>query len=133
MRFIRVHAPVHVDHPKSKRQQIHDTSHALTDIDVAVGVGINNYSHARHPGNIALNDGIIQALPAVSCIRGTERTQLVLSFITQLEVKGTRFLVESKEGSLFRLATEKEKYNTVSNRFRTKGKKKSNDGGKEFN
>ena len=100
-----VHAPVHVDHPKSKRQQIHDTSLALTDIDVAVGVGTNNYSHARHPGNIALNDGIIQALPAVSCIRGTERTQLVLSFITQLEVKGTRFLVESKEGSLFRLAT----------------------------
>ena len=70
-----VHASVHAEDPTTKLQVNHDTSLVLTDIDVAVGVGTQCYSLMSHPGNVALNDGILQALPAVSQIRGKEKTQ----------------------------------------------------------
>ena len=119
-----VSASVHAEYPKTKLQADNDTSLVLSDIDVAVGVGTNCYSLMSHPGNIALNDSITHALPAVSAISGKTKTQWVRNFINQLEAKGTRFLVLLEEGSSFRIASDIEKYNTVIRRFRNKKRKK---------
>ena len=64
-----VHPSEQAEDPATEKLVNNETNLVLNDLDVVVGVGKQCYSFQSYPGNVGLNNEIMQALPAISKIK----------------------------------------------------------------